>query len=257
MTDSSNFDRDNRILYLSKRKTLNAEELAFLWEDRGLYWHFLAPQRTTQWFGVKAGRIGGSSAGTACGLSNFDTPDELKLYMAKLKVKEFTPVQRTAMDIGTASEDYIVSLYENRTDHKIKEYGYCAWKEDDRFGVSVDGVVYKDGVEIDGIIEIKTATRMYRPLISFTENGGEPDDEYSHIWKTHYCQMQLGMKILNKNWCDYIVYCPTTGQLFIQRVPFNETFWSDTMFPKITAFLDETDVLLKEQGIRRIPVPET
>ena len=90
---------------------------------------------------------------------------------------------------------------------------------------------------------------MYRPLISFTEKGGEPDDEYSHIWRTHYCQMQLGMKILNKNWCDYIVYCPTTRQLFIQRVPFNETFWSDFMFPKITTFLDETDVLLKEQGI--------
>ena len=98
------------------------------------------------------------------------------------------------------------------------------------FGVSVDGVVDNQ----PGIIEIKCVQKMYWPLKNYCRNH---PTGYDHIWKTHYDQMILGMAILNKQWCDYVVYCEKESKVFVQRIPFNADYWKQ-LYTSTQKFID-------------------
>ena len=204
------------------------------WLDNGVYWLYNEKQLSLGWHKVRQYRLSGSSTGTALGHSNFSTPDELSREMAGLKEKVFSERQIRVMAVGTLKEPFIRDAYCAKTGYTVIELGFCVPKFDLKIGVSVDGVVENE----DGIIEIKAAQRMYKPLIEFTNSGRTTDDIYSHIWRTHYDQMQLGMKVMGKSWCDYVVMCVTDNQMFIQRVNFNETYWNDVIYPGIKDFLE-------------------
>lgn len=232
------------------------------WVDYGNYWLYNEEQRTPGWLKVRKYRLSGSTLGTAVGHSNFSTPDELAQEMAGNKEKVFTEKQLKAMAIGTEQEPRVRDAYCAKTGYTVAEIGFCVPKMDPRIGVSVDGVVIGNSevtsdvnwYENDelGIIEIKTIQRMYYPLINFCRKGQKPDKEYSHIWRSHYAQMQLGMWVFGKKWCDYVVMCVTDGQLFIQRVPFNQDYWNNILKPGIDDFLDNKLYPLLEKPIKLI-----
>lgn len=52
-----------------------------------------------------------------------------------------------------------------------------------------------------------------------------PPAEYAHIPWHYYDQMIGYMAIFKKNWCDFMVYVEPKNQCFIQRIPFNPTYW--------------------------------
>jgi hypothetical protein len=45
------------------------------------------------------------------------------------------------------------------------------------------------------------------------------------------------MAILNKKYCDYVVFCPLEGKVYLERIPFNAKYWDELLF-KLNDFID-------------------
>ncbi len=125
----------------------------------------------------------------------------------------------------------------------------------------------------EGILEIKSPVRMYRPLTNYIasqqlkqEQGittippqtasTNPDIHrqfFSHIWQTHFDQMQQGMAVLRKSWCDYVVYTPK--QMFCQRIPYCHQYYLQQLLGPIRFFLDSRIDPFLPVG-RRWPLPD-
>ena len=194
-----------------------------MWKDRGVYYEHTAPQGTDEWIKARIGRCNGSDSGGLAGESNFDTPEQVGKYIAGVEKKDLSGNQ--AVQHGHKTEPISRAWYEKTYNCKVIERGYCIPKDSGIIGASVDG----DIVDSEGIIEIKCPVSMYRPILKYMEmkeNGWIPPERYlDHIWKTHYCQMQQGMFVLKKKYCDYIVYSTEDKKAFVQRVWFDPEFW--------------------------------
>ena len=225
------------------------------WKDCGSYWLYETDQRDPDWLLVRMGRITGSTCGASIGNSNFSTINDTVNEIVGLKKKIFTQDQIDNMDLGTKMEPYGRQWYSNTINMKIEEVGFCVPKWNPKIGVSIDG----DIIGTDGIIEIKCPKKMYKPLNDYiykSQNGFiRKSNDFSHIWPTHYDQMQFGMAILNKKWCEYIVYCPSENKVFTQTIPFNEIYWNNNMYPKINLTLEEKiSPLLQGKNIPLLPL---
>lgn len=208
------------------------------WKDCGLYWLYDTDQGDPDWLLVRRGRPSGSNCSACIGHNTkFSTPDQAALEISGRVTKEFTPQQKENMAHGTKIEPEARSWYEYTKEVEVKEIGFVVPKWDLEIGVSIDG----DVIGTDGMIEIKGPKRMYGPLsehMARQKTGYVSPHKFSHIWISHYDQMQLGMVVLNKKWCDYVVYCTPEDKVFVQRIPFDQDYWSKIMYPKIRNFTE-------------------
>ena len=39
-----------------------------------------------------------------------------------------------------------------------------------------------------------------------------------------------------RNWCDFVIY--TTKGISVQRIPYDNDYWKDTLLPKLEDFFD-------------------
>lgn len=230
------------------------------WLDCGSYFISNAEQRSPEWHKTRSGRVTASNFGTCAGHSKFSSPDNLALEISGLKVKEFSEESKRVMDIGTKMEPDARTWYEKSRGVCVKEYGLAVPKWNLYIGGSPDGVIE----DSDGIIEIKCPERMYKPLKEKMEGCSDDSEDdttnknserdmfaHSHIWSTHYDQMQGCMAILNKSFCDYIVYCAPEDLVYVERIPFNKVYWETDLYPKIFYFIEtKLKPLLIQQGIR-------
>ena len=212
--------------------------------DMGKYYLNCADQRTEEWLKSRKGRLTASNVGYACGYSKFCSPDEIADDITGIKKKNFTEEAIRVMNIGTITEPIAREWYCKNKKVIVKEYGVCVPKFNIYIAGSPDGVVFdNNGKELDGLIEIKCPEKMYQPLKEYMESiskGWKVPKYYNeHIWKTHVCQMMTCMAVLDKKWCDYIVYCPKEDLVFNDRLEFNETFWTNELYPKINWFIEE------------------
>ena len=232
------------------------------WIDCGSYFISNAEQRSPEWHKTRSGRVTASNFGTCAGHSKFSTSDNLAMEIAGLKVKEFSEESKRVMDIGTKMEPEARTWYEKSRGVTVKEYGLAVPKWNMYIGGSPDGIIDNS----DGIIEIKCPERMYKPLKdkmeacsddscedddTIVENGSKDPFAHSHIWPTHYDQMQGCMAILNKSFCDYIVYSAPENLVYVERIPFNRIYWETELYPKIYYFIEtKLKPLLHKQGIQ-------
>lgn len=233
------------------------------WEDCGKYWLNISVQGSENWLKERQGqipieylsvecknrasknneqyinaRVTGSNFGAASGWSRFTTPEELAQYISGRKKRTFSPESIENMAHGTKYEPVARTWYENATGLKVEEVGLAVPKWNFHLGASVDGVI----VGQEGILEIKCPKRMYGPLIEHTYNlgvGWEAPSPYyhEHIWDSHYAQMQGGMAILGKKWCDYLVYCTEDRRVFRERILFDRSYWEKKLYPSLQSFL--------------------
>lgn len=215
------------------------------WKDFGNFWLYDVDQKEPDWLLVRKGRPSGSNCGYLLGHNNprFGSKEDTVLEITGRKVKVFNASQQVNMNYGNEVEPLARDWYEKTRNVKVNELGFVVPKWDYNIGVSVDGVILtKDGQETDGMIEIKGPKKMYGPLnghIQKQKNGiYVKDDDYSHIWTTHYDQMQLGMAILGKKWCDYVVYCLPENKTFVQRIPFNYEYWNIKMYEPLKQIIN-------------------
>ena len=192
------------------------------------------PQRSNQWKELRHGRITASNFGYLYP-NRFKTQEDLRDQILGLTTME----TNAAMLHGIANEPKVREWYSNKYNVKVNEIGLAIPKWDPHIGVSVDGV-YDN---FSRIIEIKCPMRMYDPLFK-RMNTPTPqlfrDPEYKHIWKSHYCQMQGGMKILGVPLCDYIVYAQKPYEMYyVETVEFDRDFWDNDLYPRIREFVKE------------------
>nr|QBK90643.1 MAG: YqaJ-like recombinase [Pithovirus LCPAC104] len=203
------------------------------WKEEKSYFIFKDEQGTEDWKKLHLFRISGSSIGSCIGHSKFSTPEETGKKICGINKPNFTEIELNNMKYGTDLEPIARKYFENKYNLKVEELGMVIPKWNKYLGVSVDGVIKNS----DCIIEIKCVKKMYYPLKNYVKNNKELSD-YSHIWKSHYDQMILGMKILEKKYCYYFVFCPNDKIFFKQKIPFNEEYWN-SIYKKTLDFIEK------------------
>ena len=198
-----------------------------MWVDRGLFWEHTAPQGTDGWKEARKGRINSSNSGAMAEKSRFKSAEETGKIIAGVEEDSFSPEAIERMAHGTREEPTVRNWYEKEYKCQVLERGLCVSKDNYRIGASVDGEV----IGSDVILEIKCPVKMYGPLVTYMENvdhGWKPPVGYhDHIWENHFLQVQHGMHILQKKYCDYVVYCSSSSRVFTQRIAFDPEYWQD------------------------------
>lgn len=176
-------------------------------------------QGTPEWFAARAGVITASKFADAVGkLKNGNPSQASKDYAYKVAVEIIygqtteDTYQTFEMRRGTELEPIARMVYERTTGNMAEESGLVL-TEDRRFGYSTDGFV-----DSDGLIEIKCPNSA-RKIVEIWESGDL--SEYIH-------QMQGGMWITGRKWCDFIMYAPQLEpvgkQLFVKRIERDDDF---------------------------------
>ena len=234
-----------------------------LWKESDTYWLDTTPQKdptsnevSERWLKLRSGRLTASNAGTAAGHSMFSTPEQLADQLAGITPKVFSEESKRVMNLGNEREPIARDWYCQTNNVTVEELGLAVPKWNLYLGGSVDGAV----VGNDKIIEIKCPEKMYGPLVNHMEKlkygWKAPQFYHEHIWDSHYDQMQLCMKILGKKYCDYIVYCVDENSCFTETVAFNEKYWNEDLYPKLTHFIENLlKPRLEKQNIK-LEIPE-
>ena len=166
--------------------------------------HIEAPQGSIQWFEGRCGAITASMFSECrkrlkSGPNKGDFSQAAKDYAFKLAVErlsgqllddpQFDPWQARR---GRELEPEARLAYEERKGVLVEQTG-LALTEDRLFGASVDGLV-----DEDGSVEIKCflAPSKLAPILLEKEIGDCMD------------QIQGGLWITGRQWCDFILYCP-------------------------------------------------
>jgi putative phage-type endonuclease len=191
-------------------------------------------QRTDEWFAARLGKVTASKVADVMARTKTGYSASRENYMAQLVVEQITGTRQesftnSAMQWGTDQEPFARGAYEAATGNMVEEIGFVNHPAIEMAGASPDGLVGDDGC-----VEIKcpnTAT-MIETLLTGT------------IPQKYFAQMQFQMACTGRAWCDYVVFdprMPAKAQLFIKRVPRDDTFIAD-MEAEIKKFLAETAV---------------
>jgi exodeoxyribonuclease (lambda-induced) len=170
------------------------------------------------------GRIGGSESNvlTVKGKSDHGLgAGAITLMYEKLfEIKTGQPAKDVfvtdAMQRGIDLEMDAIYEYSQMEFKDVEECGYITNSDLIYAGYSPDGLVGEDG-----LIEVKCPGSIEYMRIVL---GGEIPGKY-------YCQMQWGMFISERKWCDYVVYNPDyePKPLVVQRVDRDENFISNLL----------------------------
>lgn len=229
-----------------------------------------APQTSDTWLKYRQGRGTGSIVGYIAGhgsnhpMFEDSNPDHQVLYLSGQKEKVFSDQSKKNMLNGQIREPYARDHYCKLYNVISLEVGIIFPTWDTRIGASVDGLVISPDrltqpvdkyspaqlIELaDGILEIKAPGKMYYPLRNYVKSAmklptaeqviDDPNayDYYRHIWQTHFDQMQQGMAVLRKPWCDYVVYAPEG--VFHQRIPYCHQYYLQQVLAPVQTFLNE------------------
>jgi hypothetical protein len=221
------------------------------WKDYGSYIVHNGEQGTESWLDARAGksscskeripRITTSNVGKALGHvpKSFGDSGDLIEEIAAGVSKVFTTEQLERMKKGSDYEWMVRRWYEKEYKVNVKECGLCVPKWNIHLGGSTDGEV--EGTE--GIIEIKCPGKMPWKILEYCDKlmSGHKFGAYyhDHIYQNYYDQMQCCMIIMNKKWCDHIVYSCDDETTFVTRVLFNEDYWKKELCPKLDIFINK------------------
>jgi len=220
------------------------------WKEYPTYWEYIAPQHdenniaNADWLAVKYGRTSGTGCGYVMGhgFEKDKSLQECAYEFCGMKKKEFSEEALKRMNHGTINEEHARKLYETKNNVTVSELGFVVPKWNLYIGISPDGCVDQpDSNGVYGNIEIKCPQKMYFSYLKYMEQDNPDPYHYSHIWKSHFDQMQWGMGIMNRGWCDYIVVDTFQHLYFQQRVIFNQNYFN-TMYAKVVEF---TEIYLK------------
>lgn len=158
-----------------------------------------------------------------------ESSDTAKRYAADLSIERISkqphgePPKAWVLERGHTMEAAARRIYEGRTGAFVTEAGICL-TDDGIFGYSTDGLV-----DDDGLIEIKAPIDSIKIRDMWLTGD---TSEYDH-------QMQGGMWITGRKWCDFIMYVPDLApvgkDLYIKRVLRDDGF-IDAMVQQLTDF---------------------
>jgi exodeoxyribonuclease (lambda-induced) len=195
------------------------------------------PQGTAEWLAARCGKITAScfaDAVSRCqkksGTRSVGDPSAVaERYAADLAIERISgqphgeAPKAWVLERGHEMEAAARMHYEARTGFFVTEAGICL-TDDEVFGYSTDGLV-----DEDGLIEIKAPIDSSK-ILAMWQTGDT--SEYDH-------QMQGGMWITGRKWCDFIMYVPDLApvgkDLFVKRIHRDDEF-IDSMVEQLAAF---------------------
>lgn len=199
-------------------------------------------QGSEEWLAARCGVITASKFRDATETTAKGLPTQKsKSYAAQVAIERISkkPCDENfvswQMKRGTELEPLARIAYEAKSGNLASESG-VVMTDDRLFGYSTDG-----SIDHDGLLEIKCLASA----VSIIEMWGAEDmSDYMH-------QMQGGMWITGRKYCDFVMYCPqleSIGKsLFLRRVERDESF-IDQMVEQLLAF--EKQVSINEAILR-------
>lgn len=196
-----------------------------------------AAQGTPAWHAARCGKVTASRFEEAISVMSKNStlrkvgePTAVaERYAADLSIERLSgqpfgePPKAWVLERGHEMEFAARMKYEVRFKSFVTEAGICL-TDDEIFGYSTDGLV-----EADGLIEIKAPIDSAKILAMWQTRDLS---EYMH-------QMQGGMWITGRQWCDFLMYVPDLASvgkdLFVQRVPRDDAF-IDEMVARLAKF---------------------
>ena len=146
-------------------------------------------QRTPDWHIFRDNRLTASDLGTAIGTNPYSSMD--KLILKKCGHEEpFTP--GAAILHGVKYEDVAISIYSNRNEVNVYEFGCLPHPDIPFFGASPDGICDKKSINknyIGRMLEIKCPTS--RPITGFPPNY-------------YFAQVQGQLAVCDLEYCDFL-----------------------------------------------------
>jgi hypothetical protein len=166
---------------------------------------FTCEQRSPEWFAARAGIPTASEFSTVRMKPGpkGGIPLTRTKYVYQIAGEVLTGVvedsyQSMAMLRGVEQEAEARALYEMATSNTVEHVGFI---RHGRMGGSPDGLI-----GTDGCIEIKTA--MAHIQIARLLEGGLPNE--------HVGQVQGVMLVADRQWCDFVSYCPGLPPLIVR-----------------------------------------
>lgn len=165
-------------------------------------------QGSEDWLALRLGKFTASEGHTIAtnkvGLDTlcFKKAAEVKTGKAKESYTNFD------MDRGVELEEMARNSYEIETGIVVKRLGFVELSE--WVGCSPDGTI-----DTDGLQEIKCKDDANFAKFAYSRE----------IDKDHYGQMQMQMYIMDRKWCDYVVFNPNfDNNIIIERVKRDEEY---------------------------------
>lgn len=176
-------------------------------------------QKTDEWLKQREGKITGSTAAAALGISPFMTKQDLMLTL--LGHKKFEG--NVATQYGEFHEELAIQDFEMELTCKVEEVGFLQHPDIEWLGASPDGLVGDDAV-----LEIKCPYNL--------RDDENPEfksiDEQDH----YYCQVQLEMLCAGRNKCYFFQWNRYAHVLEIVNF---DPMWLEENLPLLAEFYSE------------------
>ena len=226
------------------------------------YYLLNCKQGSPDWHYLRKGRITASNLGTIMSIMGVcerapyctETAEEKAQILVGNKKEEHTKEAKERMQLGNDYEDVVRQHLSEYLKCEIKETGFAIFKKYPYLGCSPDGLIERPGKPTIGV-EIKSPRRMYKPLLKYMDKKEEDrnKNDYSHIWKSHYLQMQMNMNIMGMEEMIYAVYGIDDKEIFIQSVKVDKEYWNDVIIPTVTEYYEKyMKPLVSEENKKRI-----
>ena len=202
------------------------------------------------WFDVRRYRLTSSKFGSIIHRQASTPPDSLVLSILQPKQIKSLAVDWGVKQEASAIEQYITHQRAlGHADLTVAPCGFFISQSHPYLGASPDGAVY-DPTNVDkpfGFLEVKCpyTHRNDTPeeasktpgFCSSLDNSGDGMPKLS-LRKNHiyYAQVQGQMAIGCRQWCDFVVF--TTKGISVQRIAFDNKYWTNDLLPSLTAFYD-------------------
>jgi len=186
--------------------------------ETNFYKIYNCDQLSKEWFVLRKNKITGSTFGDII----YKKFNNHKNISDKIKGKKinYTEKQLENMNNGTLYESICRKKYSEKQNYNVYEVGFYISKEFDFLGYSPDGLINGDGM-----IEIKCPKFIYYPLL-----------KYDKIWDNHYAQIQGGLYITKRKWCDYVVYGYILDNMYIKRIYYDDKYCKEILIPNLIKF---------------------
>lgn len=186
-------------------------------------------QGTPEWLRLRQGIITASEVSDVVKMDGTARDGKTRLsYMSRLIAEKYTELTEGVgmtqdMERGHRLEGGVVDVLKANRNYEIERVGFIT----NTFGTHNHTVGYSpDGLVGDkGCIEAKThksALQVYQLLDAFFRRNSK--DTSLRIPDDHYAQIQFGLWVSEREWCDYIAYNENGVPAFIRRFKRNDNY---------------------------------
>jgi hypothetical protein len=205
-------------------------------------------QRSDEWYEARRGIVTASAVGAlltpTLKVASNDTSRSLTRLLVSERItgRVIPTFTSDAMMRGILDEPLARDLY-SETYAPVTESGFMVRElaPGVRLGYSPDGLVGDDG-----LIEIKSA----EPKIHLNRILG------AHVDHAHMAQMQAGLLVSGRDWCDYVSYCG--GMPMYKRRVTADPAWAKALNEAVEVFESNVYYMLEayERAVEYLPPTE-